>query len=249
MHNCQWFSSFDLAQGYLQMPVDEADIHKTAFQAGSSGLYEFTRMPFGLLNSGSSFCQLIEMSLGDQQFIKLLLYLDDICIFTANVDEMFDLIETVFGRLKDFNLKIKLKKCHIFQCSVVFLGYVLSADGISANPEKVKKVQNWPLPSSQKELHLFLGLASYYRCFIKKFVAITKCLHELVGPTHIKKGRKTKAETTENCNFQWTDKHQRVFYLLKTHLTSAPVLGYLDFSHPFNLETDASFQGLGAVLS
>ena len=90
VHNCQWFSSFDLAQGYLQMPVDEADIHKTAFQAGSSGLYEFTRMPFGLWNSGSSFCCLMEMCLGDQQFITLLLYLDDTCIFAAHVNKMLD---------------------------------------------------------------------------------------------------------------------------------------------------------------
>ena len=217
VHNCQWFSSFDLAQGYLQMPVHEADIHKTAFRAGSSGLYEFTRMPFGLSKSGSSFCCLMEMCLGDQQFITLLLYLDDICIFAANVDEMLDQIEMVFGRLKGFNLKMKPKKCHFFQCSVVFLGYVLSADGISANPEKVEKVQNWPVPSSQKELHSFLGLASYYRHFIPKFAAITKCLHELVSPTHIKKGRKTKADTTEDCNFQWADEHQRVFNLLKAH--------------------------------
>ena len=93
------------------MPVDEVDIHKTAFQAGPSGLYEFTRMPFGLSNLGSSFCCLMEMCLGDQQFITLALYLDDICIFTANVDEMLDQIEMVFGRLKDFNLKIKPKKC------------------------------------------------------------------------------------------------------------------------------------------
>ena len=130
----------------------------------------------------------------------------------------------VFGRLKDFNLKIKPKKCYFFQCSVVFLGYVLSADGISSNPEKVGKVQNWPVPSNQKELHSFLDLASYYRCFIPKFAVISKCLHELVGPTHIKKSRKPKAETTDNSKFQWTDEHQKAFNLLKAHLTSAPVL-------------------------
>ena len=81
VHNCQWFMSFDRAQGYLQMPVEEADIPKTAFRAGSSSLYEFTHMPFRLSNSGSSFCHLIEMCLGDQPFVTLLLYLDHICIF------------------------------------------------------------------------------------------------------------------------------------------------------------------------
>ena len=98
----------------------------------------------------------------------------------------------VFKRLKDFNLKIKPEKCHFFQCSIVFLGYVLFVDGISANPEKVEKVQNWLVPSNQEELHLFLGLASYYRWFIPKFAAISKCLHKLVGPTHTKKTGKPK---------------------------------------------------------
>ena len=86
VHNFQWFSSFNLAQSYLEMLVNEADIHKAAFQAVSSGLYEFTKMTFGLSNSGSRFCCLMEMCLGDQQFLTLLLYLDDICFFAANVN-------------------------------------------------------------------------------------------------------------------------------------------------------------------
>ena len=101
VNNCQWFTSFDLVQGYLQMPVAESDIHKMAFRAGSSSLYEFTWMLFGLSNSGSSFCHLMEMCLGDQQFVTLLLYLDDICVFAASIDEMLDWIELVFSRLKN----------------------------------------------------------------------------------------------------------------------------------------------------
>ena len=133
-------------------------------------------MSFGLSNSGISVCHLIEMCLGDQEFVTLLFYLDNICIFAANVNEMLGHMEIVFQRLKDFNLKIKPKKCHIFQYSIVFLRYVLSAEGICDNPEKV---QNWPIPSSLKELHSFLGLASYYRQFIPNFTVITKCLHEV----------------------------------------------------------------------
>ena len=256
VHNCQWFTSFDLAQGYLQMPVEEADIPKTAFRAGSSGLYEFTHMPFGLSNSGSSFCCLMEMCLGDQQFVTLLLYLDDICIFAASIDEMLDHIELVFKWLEDFNLKIKPKKCHFFQHSVIFLGHVLSAEGISANPEKVEKVKNWPVPTNPKELRSFLGLASYYHRFILKFAAIAKCLHQLVGPANHQKAKKNKtniepvAESQLNRQtFLWTGKHQEAFDLLKACLTSVPVLGYPDFNHPFELEMDASLQGLGAVLS
>ena len=253
VNNCQWFTSFDLTQGYLQMPVAESDIYKMAFRAGSSSLYEFTHMLFGLFNSGSSFCHLMEMCLGDQRFVTLLLYLDNICVFVASIDEMLDQIELVFSRLKDFNLKIKPKKCHFFQCSIVFLGCVLSADGISANPKKVDAVKNWPVPTSAKELHSFLGLASYYCCFIPKFVAIAKCLHGLVGPANVK--RKTMKEpeavaiSDSDKKFNWTGEHQEAFDLLKTHLMSAPMPGYPDFSRPFDLETDASMQGLGAVLS
>ena len=109
-----WFSSFNLAQGYLQMAMEEEDIEKTAFRAGSSGLYEFTRMPFGLTNAGTSFCRLMEMCIGDQQYVTLLFYLDNICIFAETAHQMLDCIEFMFSRLKEFNLKIKPKKSHFF---------------------------------------------------------------------------------------------------------------------------------------
>ena len=121
-----WFSSFDLAQGYLQMAMEEEDIHKTTFRAGSSGLYEFTRMPFGLTNASASFCHLMEMCISDQQYITLLFYLDDICVFAETADQMLDRIQLVFNRLKEFSLKIKPKKSHFFQAEVDFLGHVLS---------------------------------------------------------------------------------------------------------------------------
>ena len=164
-----WFSSFDLAQGYLQIAMEEEDIEKTAFCTGSSGLYEFTRMPFGLTNVGASFCRLMEMCIGDQQYITLLFYLDDICIFTETADQMLDRIELIFSRLKEFNLKIKPKKSHFFQTSVTFLGHILSADGVSPNLEKVAKIKDWPTPKTPKEVHSFVGLASYYHRFIPNF--------------------------------------------------------------------------------
>ena len=105
-----WFTSFDLAQGYLQLTMDKANIFKTTFGAGSSGLYKFTHMPFGLSNAGTSFCHFIEMYLGDQQYITLLFYLDDICVFSSMIDKMLDRVGLVLGHLKEFNLKIKPKK-------------------------------------------------------------------------------------------------------------------------------------------
>ena len=116
------FTSFNLAQGYLQLAMDEADIHKTAFRAGSSGLYEFTRMPFGLSNAGASFCCLMEMCLGDQQYLTLLFYRGDICVFSSSVDEMLDRIALVFGRLKEFNLKIKAQEVILFPIQCIVFG-------------------------------------------------------------------------------------------------------------------------------
>ena len=105
-----WFTSFDLAQGYLQMAMEKLDIPKTAFRAGSIRFYEFLQMPFGLTNDGASFCHLMEMCIGDQQYVTLLFYLDDTCVFTENADNMLDWVELVFQRLKTFNLKVKPKK-------------------------------------------------------------------------------------------------------------------------------------------
>ena len=182
-----WFTSFDLAQGYLQLAMDEADIIKTAFHAGSSGLYEFTCMPFGLSNVGASFRHLMEMCLGGQQYINLLFYLNDICVFSSTINEMLDRVGLVLSHLKEFNLKIKPKKTYFFQSSVVFLGHVLSKDGISPNPEKVSKVKDWPVPKSTKEVHSFLGLASYYHRFIPQFAKWANPMHNIIGPIMTKK--------------------------------------------------------------
>ena len=259
VHNCNVFTSFDLVQGYLQLAMAEYDINKTTFREGSSGLYEFTHMPFGLSNAGSSFCRLMEQCLGDQKFVTLLLYLDDICIFDPDVSAILDQIKLVFSWLKSFNLKIKPKKCYFFQDSVIFLGHVLSADRISANPEKVEKVRDWPVPSNAKELHSFLGLASYYCGFIPNFAHIAKCLHQLVGPTNVKKTKcrreeetaleKSKKSDLTVPKFVWASEHQQAFDALKLALTIAPVLGYPYFEREFILETDTSLRGLGAVLS
>ena len=245
-----WFSSFDLAQGYLQMAMEEEDIEKTAFRAGSSGLYEFTRMPFGLTNAGASFCRLMEMCTGDQQYVTLLFYLDDICIFAETADQMLDRIEFVFSRLKEFSLKIKPKKSHFFQTSVTFLGHILSADGVSPNPEKVAKIKDWPTPKTPKEVHSFVGLASYYRRFIPNFAKWAGPLHALIVPASFKqKIRRGEMKKSDLPEFQWTPACQEGFDQLKKALTEAPVLAYPDYSKPFILETDASLKGLGAVLS
>ena len=245
-----WFSSFDLTQGYLQMAMEEADIPKTAFRAGSSGLYEFMRMPFGLTNAGASFCHLMEMCIGDQQYVTLLFYLDDICVFAENADQMLDRIELVFSRLKEYHLKIKPKKSYFFQTSITFLGHILSAQGVSPNPKKVSKIKDWPMPKTPKEVHSFVGLASYYCRFIPNFAKWVGPLHALIVPASFKqkicKGKMKKSELLE---FHWTQECQEGFDQLKKTLIEAPVLVYPDYTKPFILEMDASLKSLGAVLS
>ena len=132
---------------------------------------------------------------------------------------------------------------------MIFLGLILSADRISANPEKVDKVRDWLVPSNAKELHSFLGLASHYHQFIPNFAHIAKCLHQLVGLTNVKKtkGKRKEVISLENQEkldltppkFVWASEHQKAFDALKLALTTAQVLGYPNFDREFILETDA----------
>ena len=164
---------------------------------------------------------------------------------------MLDRVGLVLDRLKEFDLKIKPKKTFFFQKSVAFLGHVLSKDGISPNLEKVSKVRDWPVPKTAKEVHSFLGLASYYHRFIPQFAKWANPLHDLIQPVATKKtcaGVRIPPLPSNLPPFQWTSEHQESFEKLKEALTSAPVLAYPDYSKPFVLETDASLKGLGVVL-
>ena len=153
-----WFTSFDLAQCYLQMAMEEGYIPETAFCAGSSGLFEFTRMPFGLTNTRASFCRLMEMVIGDQQFVTLLFYLDDICIFANSADQMLDRIELFFSRPKQYQLKIKPKSPSLFKQRLAFWDTYHWLRVFAQS-------WDWPIPKTSKEVHPFISLASYYcRC-------------------------------------------------------------------------------------
>ena len=182
----------------------------------------------------------------------LLFYLDNICIFSSSIDEILDRIALVFDHLKEFNLKIKPKKSFFFQSSVPFLDHLLLKDGISPSPEKVSKVKDWPIPKSTKEVHSFLGLASYYRRFIPQFAKWASPLHDLIRPiaTTKKCARVKLPPLAHNLPpFEWTANHLESFNKLKGALTSAPVLAYPDYSKPFILKTDASLKRLGTVLT
>lgn len=239
----KWFSTLDLASGYNQVVVAEKDQHKTAF-CTPFGLYEFSRMPFGLCNAPGTFQRLMERILGDQRFQSLLLYLDDVVVFSSSFEQHLQRLELVLSRFQSFGLKVKLSKCSFLQPKVLYLGHVISAEGVSTDPGKIQSVTEWRRPQNVAELRSFLGFASYYRRFVENFAQIAGPLHKVAALGHAKK-RQSKWSLSK----QWDSACEEAFQTLKEKLTSAPVLAYADFSKPFILEIDASHQGLGAVLA
>uniref|UniRef100_A0A674PMZ3 Gypsy retrotransposon integrase-like protein 1 n=1 Tax=Takifugu rubripes TaxID=31033 RepID=A0A674PMZ3_TAKRU len=245
LSGARWFSTLDLASGYNQVPVAEQDRPKTAF-CTPFGLFEFNRMPFGLCNAPSTFQRLMQRMFGDQQGQSLLLYLDDIIIFSSSIEQHLQRLEMVLGRLQGQGLKVKAEKCAIFQEQVSYLGHIISSQGVSTDPKKIEAVAGWQRPRHISELRSFLGFASYYRRFVDGFAKMAKPLHQLVADLA---GTKTKRGSGRALGSAWTPECEESFNALKSRLVSTPVLAYADFSRPFILETDASHSGLGAVLS
>jgi transposase InsO family protein len=248
----RYFSKLDLKSGYWQVEVEEADKEKTAFQVWGLGFYECNRMPFGLVNAPATFQRLMERCMGDLNLKDCLIYLDDIIIFSKNVQEHMQRLDSVFERLASFNLKIKPSKCEFFKTSVTYLGHLVSSEGIHTDPQKTEAIKTWPKPTSVKEVRKFLGFIGYYRRFIKGFAEIARPLNDLLI------GHPTKADKTTIKNkqrkmhkkvpFKWEKEQQEAFEQLKSRLVEPPILGYADYSLPFKLHTDASSVGLGAVL-
>ncbi|KAL7878192.1 hypothetical protein SRHO_G00048350 [Serrasalmus rhombeus] len=235
----------DLASGYNQIPVTEQDRPKTAF-CTRFGLFEFNRMPFGLCNAPSTFQRLMERMYGDQNCQSLLLYLDDIIVFSSDIDQHVGCLELVLSRLQQEGLKANLEKCCFFQQEVRYLGHLVSNQGVSTDPEKVSAVANWPCPTSVSELRSFLGFASYYRRFIQGFLKLAGPLHHLVAEVGGTKTRKGQGPCLVDA---WSQACEFSFQELKSKLVNAPILAFANFSLPFILEVDASHQWLGAVLS
>ena len=254
LKGAEYFCSLDLAHGFNQIPMRESDIEKTAFRTGTGGLYEYTRMPFGLCNAPGTFMRLMDKAFGDLNFQILLVYLDDILVFGRTFEETLSRLETVLFRLSTLNLKVKPEKCQLFRKKVRYLGHVVTREGTSPDPEKVRAVSEWPRPESLRDLRGFLGLSGYYRRFMKGYAGVAGPLQRLLqGQEGGKKGKKvvkgTGPKGDGSIRGKWDSSCEVAFVKLKQMLTDAPVLGFPDFSRGFILETDASFSGLGAVLS
>ena len=163
-----------------------------------------------------------------------LVYLDDVMVIGKNFSEHLNNLRNVFERFRIANLKLKPEKCCLAGSEVLYLGYVVSREGILADPAKIDAVKNFPQPFDVRSLQSFLGLASYYRRFIENFSSVASPLYEL---------------TRKDVGFSWEPVHHNAFCKLKQLLISAPVLAFPDFARGFILETDASGVGLGAILA
>ena len=240
LQGASYFSSLDLAAGYNHVAVAPEDREKTAFVT-PMGHYEYRRMPFGLTNAPATFQRLMHKCLGDQLFQILLIFLDDLLIYSSSFEEMLDRLEVVLLRLRAFGLKLNPSKCYFLRRKLTYLGHQVSELGLTADPDKCSAVENWAPPQTLKQLPQFLGFVGYYRKFVPKFSLVARPLYELVGLA----ANKTK----EKFRSLWTEECDHAFQELKGKLVTPPVLGFADFDLPFILETDASLQGLGAVLS
>lgn len=163
----------------------------------------------------------------------VVVFIDDVLIYSATWQEHLEHLEAVFQLLQNNQLYVKLKKCSFAKQELSYLGHVISLSGVSTDPKKIKIIADWPPPQNVKELRSFLGMAGYYRKYVKNFGIISKPLTNL-----LKKGE----------IYIWTSKAATSFDTLKNALMTVPVLALPDFSKPFELETDASDKGIGAVL-
>ena len=232
----KYFTSLDMKEAFWNVPLTKASQELTAFRT-PDGLYMYKRLPMGLKTASAVFSRYIDSVLGELKWDSILVYIDDLLIATPTFDEHINLMEKVFARLDAANLTLGAKKCALAQAQVSFLGHIVSQDGLAPDPKKVKAVSELSLPQSQADLHSALGLMGYYRKFILNYAAITEPLR-----------KKLAAKWEKDGSTKWTHDEEEAFYKIRDALTKSPILAHPNWSHPFEVHTDASHKGLGAVL-
>jgi len=231
--SAKYFSVFDLASGFHQIPMAPADAQKTAFST-PFGHYEFKRMPFGLKNAPATFQRLMDRILSGLQGIELFVYLDDIVIYSSSLSEHARKFNKLAERLRAANLKLQPDKCEFLRKEVTYLGHVIGEAGVRPDPQKIESVKNFPRPKNAKNVKQFLGLAGYYRRFIDNFSRTAKPLTALLK---------------KDIAFTWQEPQENAFVNLRDQLCREPLLQHPDFTQPFLLTTDASGYAVGGILS
>lgn len=224
------FISLDLASGYYQIPISELSQDKTSFVT-PDGQYQFKRVPFGLANAPSVFQRAMNKVLGKLPYI--IIYMDDVLIPARSFEEGMNRLSEVLSLLKDASLTLKLKKCFFFEKEIDFLGFRVSGDGIRPGSRKTLAITNFPTPKNVHDVRRFIGLASFFRRFVKNFAIIARPLTNLLS---------TKFE------WKWTNEHNEAFNTLKERLIKQPILALYDPQLHTELHTDASKFGLAGIL-
>ena len=236
LNGAKFFTKLDLRNGYYNVRIKKGDEWKTAFRT-RRGLFEYTTMPFGLTNAPATFQHLVNHIFRDMLDIFVVVYLDDILIFSKNEDEHREHVRRVLQRLRENDLFAKPEKCEFHVDTVEYLGFIVSPTGISMDSVKVQAISEWEPPKSVHDLQVFLGFANYYRRFIRDYSKIAQPLTSL-----LKKEAKLK-------RFSLSPDQVEAFNSLKLSFTSAPILAHYDPSRPCVLEADSSDFAISGVLS
>ena len=179
LHGAKWFSTLDLKSGYWQVPIAEQDKEKTAFRTSSGQLFEFNQVPFGLCNAPATFSHLMDRVLAGLHWETCLFYLDDIIVFSSTWEEHLARLREVFERLRHAKLKLGAAKCTFAAKEVSYLGHRVTEEGLLPDPSLLAAIRDIPPPKTATEVRSFLGLAGYYRRYVKGFAAIAAPLHAL----------------------------------------------------------------------
>ena len=236
------FSVMDLASGYYQIELDPRDKEKTAFNTPWKKM-QFLRLPQGAQNSPATFSCLMETVFKDMKGEELLIYMDDLIIFSDTIDEHMKKLRKVLSKLRAANLKLKPTKCEMFKREVEYLGHLITAEGLKPQKKKIEAIEKFPVPTNVKELMTFLGLSSFYRKYVKMYSEHARPLYALL------KGNKKGKPAKDAAPWKWGKEQQDAFDYLRTCLITEPVLKNPDYTKRFTVKTDASGYCIGAELS
>jgi len=221
------FSKIDLKSGYHQIRVHGDDIPKTTFRT-HNGHYEYLVMPFGLMNAPTTFQAAMNNIF--RPFLRkfVLVFIDDILIYSKNMIEHQQHLRQVLSVLFEHRFVANQTKCKFGCTQIDYLGHIISGEGVAVDPEKVRCILDWPKPKNVKGVRGFLGLTGYYRKFVKDYRKLAKPLTEL----------------TKKDNFSWGPEADAAFKLMKSIMTSPPVLVLPNFPLPFEVECDVAGRGI-----
>jgi hypothetical protein len=233
MAGSKYFTLLDIENAYWNIPIRDEDKDKTGFVT-PFGTFRYERMAFGLSGAPSAFQRVMDAMLVGLRDVEVLVYLDDLLIFSDTIEDHVRRMRLVFDRVREANIKLNIAKCTFAVPEVVYLGHVANKNGVAPDPSKVSAIRNFPRPRTVKDVRSFLGLSRYYRVFIQNYAAMSRPLTQL---------------TKKNDPFKWTDIHQQAFENLKAALTSNSMLAHPRFDQPFIISTDASDYAISAILS